>query len=173
MRKIDEIKNFAQFLNETQIGYGSSRNVFDDGIYVIKKAYVPIGIFQNENEVNLSIENDVNDILNIVIDYSSDFSWIRAKKAKLIAEDDIEKYIPCFWDMEKYLNDGVSFSNKCNKKMDSDYFIQKLVLLKSKYNLKYRDLTNHKNYGLVNGEIKLIDFGLTTLYDKSKYEKLM
>ena len=34
-------------------------------------------------------------------------------------------------------------------------------------------LTNHKNYGLVNGEIKLIDFGLTTLYDKSKYEKLM
>jgi len=26
------------------------------------------------------------------------------------------------------------------------------------------DLTNHKNYGLVNGEIKLIDFGLTYWY---------
>jgi len=154
------------------IGYGSSRTVFDGGNYAIKKAHAPIGIFQNENEVNLSSQNDVNDILNIVIEHSNDFLWVKAKKADLISEDDIEKYIHCFWELEKYLNDGVTFSETCTEKMNSNYFIQKLVLLKSKYNLNYMDLTNYKNYGLVGNEIKLIDFGLTTLYDKSKYEKI-
>lgn len=162
-----------EFLNENMIGRGSSREVYEEGNSVIKKAYVPIGIFQNEIEVNLSEKSDVNSILNIVYEFSSDFKTIKVKRASPISEEDIIKYIPCFWYLEKYLMGSKMVSDECNDKLNKDEFVQKLVILVNKYDLSYMDLTKYDSYGLVDGKLKLIDFGLTTLYNKDDYEKLM
>ena len=170
--QISKICNWKQLLNEEGkiIGWGSSRKVYDDGSNIVmKKAYESIGIFQNENEAMLSKQSDVNEILNVVIDYADDFTWIKTKKAVLVSDDDITNYIKYFWDLERYFNYGF-LEDEHRMYLDNNEFVQKLKILIDKYKLNYMDLTNYKNYGLINNKLKLIDFGLTTDYNKNNYK---
>ena len=132
------------------LGEGSSRKVYDlNNGYVIKIAKNRAGVEQNKSEYSIYIRDNM-DLFASIIQASEDYGFIVMRKGIKI------KNISRVW---KYfnVNNAQEFSEV--------YEIRKI---KNKYNLLMADINKKSSWGIVDGKMKLIDYGYTKRV-KEKY----
>ena len=134
------------------IGGGSSREVFDLGNgYVIKIAKNKAGIAQNKAEYRIS-EYDGDYIFARVIQEFNDCESIIMRKAKKV------KNISRVY--EYFGVDSKEEFNRC-------YEIRRI---KNEYNLVFGDLNRKSSWGIIDGNMVIIDYGFTHKVQKKYYK---
>lgn len=135
------------------IGSGSSRRVYDlNNGYVIKIAKNKAGVEQNKAEYMISEMGNYN-IFAKVICAISDYNFIVMKKGKKI------KSMSYIW---KYFN------------VEDEYDFFNLPIIKSikyRYGLVVSDLARTSSWAIVDGTVRIIDFGFTRKVKKEYYDK--
>ena len=125
------------------IGSGSSRDVFEmNNEYVIKVARNNAGIEQNKTEYKIS-NNKKYDVFANVVYASNNYKFIIMKKAKRIKQ---------IYDVWYYFN----VSSK--QQFINLRLIREIV---NRYGLIINDLCRENSWGIINGRIKIIDYGFT------------
>jgi tRNA nucleotidyltransferase (CCA-adding enzyme) len=154
------------------IGMGSSRYVYDIGNNKVKKeAYNKKGVLQNKTEVEIANTGKWS-ILPKIYEYSNDFNWIITDKADFFTEEMTDTYFDGFTfnDIDYYVFKKVKKDNNKLNIISNDPFVSELIKLQKEYDLDLEDLGNRKNYGLIDGKLKIIDFGLTKEGRSKQYE---
>lgn len=125
------------------IGSGSSRKVFDLGNgYVVKVAMNMAGIAQNKTEYMISFNNS-SGLFAKVMKVSKDFRLLIMKKARKIRD---------IWDLCRYFNVSSTTELVCSKELQH---------ISGKYNLLLGDLKRIDNWGIIDGDPVIIDYGFT------------
>lgn len=198
LEKFEEIKSFAGKIksaneNLTRIGSGSGRIVYDiDGEKVFKLAKNQKGTAQNEAEINIGTDYYTQSIVTKVYEYSEDYTWIIAEKAKKVSGKRIEELtgIPKLALLYYYLRNFESENKggraifgiepKIKEELNENEFVHELLDLMNNYNVISGDLGRPSSYGEVlrDGQptIVVTDYGLNsnvynTHYDSQRKQK--
>ncbi len=133
------------------IGEGSSRKVFDlNNGYVVKIAKNMAGIEQNKVEYIIS-NYDRSHLFAKVVQASSNYNFIIMRKARKINS---------IMDVCNYFN----VSNKFKF-----FSLPQIRELKNKYDLILNDLTRESSWGIINGQVVIINYGYTYEIKKKYY----
>ena len=133
------------------IGGGSSREVYDlNNGYVVKVAKNRAGIEQNKTEYRI-YSKDNTGIFAKIVQVSDNYEYVVMKKARKV------KRIEEVW---KYFN----VSNKMEF-----YNVGEIERLRNKYNLILADINRVSSWGIINGNLVIIDYGFTQAVKRKYY----
>ena len=164
---INDVKKYCD-THFTLIGSGTSRYVYDIGNNtIIKVPQNERGIWQNESEIHLYRENSCNPLLLPLENKGDNCLWVSYKKVNLINEENKHLF--------KEYHD-VHFHELRGLIMDINFKLKKKEIIYSKSNntfirsiedflinnkiLFVHDLFDLKNWGYINNQIYLIDYGM-------------
>lgn len=136
------------------VGIGSSRNVYKlNDSQVLKVARWKLGYLQNSVECEtFNIYKNLNIFANI-IDKSDNYLWVIQPLATPLKEDDeyfklILEMVSCIEESKQYFSNNV-FLNTLYK------------YLKNKNYKFLQDFKKHDSYGIIDGNVYIIDYGMT------------
>lgn len=136
------------------VGIGSSRNVYKlNDSQVLKVAKNTCGYLQNNVECNSFNEYKDLDIFAHIIDKNDDYLWLIQPFAISLKEDDeyfkqILEVVSCIEESKQYSSNKV-FLNTLYK------------YLKNKNYKFLQDFKKHDSYGIIDGNVYIIDYGMT------------
>jgi hypothetical protein len=185
--ELNSIKSFSGKIaycekNLTRLSSGSSRIVYViDEKSVLKLAKNKKGLDQNYNEISYSDDAYFGNIFAKVLDspYESnneDSSWLIMEFAKKLSLNDFKKILGySFKDYSTFIQNfeikhhpskyrGMSVSkidDDVYEILVEDSFANDITAFMDSTNCSYGDLVRISSYGIVNGNIVLIDYGLT------------
>lgn len=147
---------------------GSSRSVYGiDDKRVLKLAKNKKGIAQNEAEIELGNDYYAPSILAKILEYDENNQWLVMERAQKLNLKTFKQYTDVdFKDLYEYLKEKFSYGGHLTKvkieELDNNEWIQELMELLGNFTfVKYQDFQRLSTYGLINNEIKAIDYGLT------------
>lgn len=189
---MDTFKSLSSFAKRVKyceehlqrISSGSSRIVYKiDDEKVLKLAKNKKGLAQNETEYAASQERFLDGIVAKIYDIDQNYRWIEMDLAKKVTRP-IFKSIKGFDfnDMAKALHNfyysNVDYNTRMHKfnidedalgKIEEDELYNDLCSFMHSYDAPVGDLIKTSSYGVIDDEIKLIDYGLTSDVYESYY----
>jgi hypothetical protein len=135
------------------LGSGASRDVYKlNSKQIIKVAKNDFGYIQNATEVKLfNTYKDLN-LFNEIIQYSKYYLWVIQPLVTPLNKDDI---------LFKQIVDVVDHIKNFKEYFNTDACMQKLYKFLIENEWKYlQDIAKHDNWGIINNELKLIDYGI-------------
>lgn len=167
------------------ISQGTSRYVYDIGNGLIKK--IPKnkrGIWQNESEIRVYNTNRDSDIILPLIDYDKNGEWVIQRKCDPLFENTTHLFKECT---------GADWSDLCNithsvrrmvwahkkrgRPIHSTYKGDNEFLIKfEKYLIDnnidfFEDFRDPSNWGILDGKLYLIDYGMDSITFKKYISK--
>ena len=193
---MEEFKSLTSFKKRKEycnkhlwfLGQGSGRRVYIvDNNKVLKLAHNRKGVAQNEVEVSQSNDYVINGLVAETYEHHPDYLWVEAERCKKITRKrfkelvgvDFDKYIEVLQYQKEVLSPIKGFMeppdlfNVIWEDEGENYpFIYKILSYIGDYDLPVGDLTRLSTYGEnSNGEIVIIDYGLTDQVFKQHYFK--
>lgn len=187
--RTDCIESFLVRIGAKYVGLGSSRMVYSlDSDYVIKIAIDIKG--QEQNKAEYKLYSTGNPIVNKIAEHSKSGYWIIARKAKSITCQYIHNnygitklmfsravartlYGPQVWKScltLKRWEDASAMEKKSFEKVKNKPFFKNLRKLSKNKEYITHDIDHiNSNYGIVDGEIVLLDGGLTSKISDTWY----
>ena len=160
------------FIEQTKLGQGSSRIVYDAGDNkVLKVAKNETGIVQNKEEANLKYQR--YKAVPRVFEVSDDYKWIKSEKADPVGPNRLQQLlgIKDMNDLKTYLlikksnNTSLSsYTRKLVDLLDNNSNVQDITKLVFENNLVIADVCRLSSFGEINRDGKpyvvVIDYGL-------------
>jgi hypothetical protein len=164
------------------IASGSAREVFRiDDTKVLKLAKNNKGLAQNETETDLFFDPSSSSLCNTVYDFDENCSWMEMAYAEKMTKSKFKKITGCDFNSdfvtalrhEFFYSQYFTLADSDNKEIYDTDFWEELVSFIINFDLPFYDFCRLSTYGIVDGEIKIIDYGLTkdiynTMYDRNR-----
>lgn len=159
------------------IAQGTSRFVYDLGNGFVKK--VPKdekGVWQNESEIRIYKDNEDCDLILPLEDYDKNAEWVMQRKCVPLSKETLslfKEHTGVSW-REFYMlivsiKKAIIRHKKFNEALQTCYtgdneFLKKFESYIVKNNIYFfEDFTNPANWGILNGKIYLIDYGMDSI----------
>ena len=156
---------------------GTSRYVYDIGNGLIKK--IPKdkhGIWQNESEIRIYNTNKDNNLILPLEDYDKNGEWVVQRKCNPLSENTtylFKEFTDTNWEELCELTHSVRRMLRAYKKKGEDIhttytgnseFLHKFekYLIDNKIDF-FEDFRDPSNWGVLNGKIYLIDYGMDSI----------
>lgn len=163
----DNIENFtrmSKFVNRRKyadenfklINKGTGRYVYNiNDEFVLKLAKNKKGLEQNKTEINISKSGKYNDITANIVEYNDEGLYLIQQKAYRITENR-------FKDITGLQLQGFLYYIRHNKDWDGDNvkFYNKVNSLVDSFQLDRFDIANENSWGIINGNVVIVDYGL-------------
>ena len=166
------------------IAGGSGRLVFKvDDQTVIKLAKNPKGVAQNEAEDNGYIQNHYDHIVTKVLENHPDHLWIESEMAKKITPSrfkqltggidikDVETWMHNQYMLIKGHGHPYHQNEEIAERIANDEFFSDLVYMARDVGMQFGDFGYISSYGELNGELRLVDYGLSDDVYSTHYER--
>lgn len=167
------------------ISQGTSRYVYDIGNGLIKK--IPKdkhGVWQNESEIRIYNANKDNDLILPLIDYDENAEWVIQRKCNPLSVDTTHLFKEIYgfdWEELCNLTHSVRKMLKAHKKkgepIHTTYngnteFLRKFEKYLIDNNIDFfEDFRDPTNWGVLDGKIYLIDYGMDSITFKKYISK--
>ncbi len=167
-----------------RIGGGSGRMVYKiDDQTVIKLAKNAKGIAQNEVEDDGYIAQAYDHVVTKVLDRHPDHLWIESELAKKITRnrfkqlsggidiDDVHMWMIIYGAKRRGEDVHFSMDSEVSDKIWNTEFFTDVANMANEMNMNYGDFGSLSSYGEVNGELRLVDYGLSDEVYTTHYQK--
>lgn len=164
LHKFNDRKKYAD-QNFTLIGKGSGRFVYDiNNEYVLKLAKNTKGVAQNKTEIHLSNNEINNEIISKTLEYDENGLYVIQEKATKITDN-------IFKEITNIQLQGFLYYIRHNMIWDGNNpeFFNKVNSLIKKYNLDRFDIANEESWGIINGKVVIVDYGLDMITARKLY----
>lgn len=167
------------------ISQGTSRYVYDIGNGFIKK--IPIdkrGIWQNESEIRIYNANKNNDLILPLIDYDENNEWVIQRKCNPLSENTthiFKQLTGADWQDLCNLTHSVRHMVRAHKKKGksihntyngNNEFLKKFEKYLIDNNIDFfEDFRDPTNWGVLDGKLYLIDYGMDSITFKKYISK--
>lgn len=167
------------------ISQGTSRYVYDTGDGLIKK--IPKdkhGVWQNESEIRIYNANKDNDLILPLIDYDENAEWVMQRKCNPLSVNTTYLFKELYdfdWEELCILAHSVRKMLRAHKKKGEpihatykgdNEFLHKFEKYLIDNNIDFfEDFRDPTNWGLLDGKIYLIDYGMDSITFKKYISK--
>lgn len=166
LKKFIQRKDFAKkkFL---LLNKGSGRLVFQIGDeYILKLAKNNKGIAQNKTEIKISNSGKYKNIIANIFEYDDNGFYLIQQKAKPI-NDTIFKELTGL-QLEGFLY-SIRFNREWDKKWNGYNFYNEVKELINEFGLDRFDIANETSWGVINGKVIIVDYGLDNITARELY----
>lgn len=167
-----------------RIGGGSGRMVYKiDDQTALKLAKNAKGVAQNKAEDDDYIKNSYDHIVTKVLDRHPDHLWIESELAKKVTRnrfkqlsggidiDDVGTWMRNYEFKRRGDNFNLSQSSETDSKISDNEFFYDIAQMANEMNMRYGDFGSLSSYGELNGELRLVDYGLSDDVYTTHYER--
>jgi hypothetical protein len=170
--------------NLPRIGGGSGRMVYQiDDQTVIKLAKNAKGVAQNAAEDDGYIRQSYGHVTANVLDRHPDHLWIESQIAKKVGRtrfkqlsggidiDEVDKWMRNYEEARNGRNPIRPQDPEIKDKIDNNEFFYDIANMANEMNMRFGDFGRLSSYGEINGELVLVDYGLSDSVYTTHYER--